>query len=265
MRKTYKPLSVFAVTLMAVFLIAATGAFAHEMWVNADEPKDGVLNAVLGYGHTFPEPEAIAEDRLHIFKPLTLVAPSGSVEMEQKGEHPYDYQAKTDLKKGTVLVLGEYRPTFWSNGEGGWKQTDRKTRPDATYVEEAIMYGKTILNIGGAMDEDLIAKPVGQRLEIVPQTNPAKLKAGEKFRVQVLVDGEPLKIAQVFATFGGFSHDPENTKAFVGKTDLRGMIDIIPLKHGYWYAKVTHKMPHADKTVADEIVMASTLSFHIGQ
>ena len=34
--------------------------------------------------------------------------------MTQKGEN-YAYESKKALKKGSYLVLGDYKPTFWSN------------------------------------------------------------------------------------------------------------------------------------------------------
>lgn len=246
-----------------VFLLAGTGsAGAHELWVNAYAPKDGVLKAEIGYGDLFSKMEPIAKDRVQIFEPLRLVTPEGSFEMTQKGEN-YAYELAKNLKKGSVLVLAAYRPTFWSRGsDNSAAQSNRKQRPDAVYVEEAIMYSKTVVDIDGGSDVEFITKPVGQRLEIVPQADPSTVRPGGKLPVQLLMDGEPLKRAEVLASFNGFS-EKYTTKAFRDRTDQNGMVDIIPLKTGYWYVSVKNTVPYEDKTLCDEVVLNSTLTFHI--
>jgi uncharacterized GH25 family protein len=246
--------------IFVLCLSMSPSVYAHELWINAAAPKDGLFRADIGYGHTFPKPEPIAADRIHIFEPLQLVTPEGVTTLDQEGEN-YAYQKKENLKKGSYMVIGFYKPTFWSNGPDGWAQTDRSQRPDAVYVEEAIMCAKTIVNVQGSTDDNLITKPVGQRLEIVPLVNPTKVKVEEKFPMQVLYDGKPAKAVDIEATFAGFSD--KNYNAFQGQTDLNGHVDFIPLKDGYWVVKAKHAFEHPDKAKADEVVLLSTFTFHI--
>lgn len=268
---------IFSVLLAGAFFAASFGvsAEAHEFWVNA-EYKDGLLKADLGYGHEYPDPEPIAADRTHLFEPLKLITAEGATEMAQTGADNFHYEAAADLKKGDYLVIGNYKPTFWAKGAEGWKQADKAkykelTKVDATYAEEAAMYAKLVLNLDGAEGMDVITKPVGQRLEMVPQVNPATVKPGQRFPVLVLVDGKPAKTAEVKAVYAGFAGDakdgdPANEyKAFYGRTDLKGIINIIPSKAGYWNASVEVKVPYADKTVADESVLVSRLTFVIAE
>lgn len=265
----------FSVLLAGAFFAGCLGAAAeaHEFWVNADY-KDGLLKADLGYGHAYPKPEPIAENRLHIFAPLKLVTAEGATEMARAGSDNFHYEAKTTLKKGDYLVTGTYKPTFWAKGSEGWKQADKPkykelTKTDATYAEEAALYAKLVLNVEGADGTDVVTKPVGQRLEIVPQVNPATVKPGQRFPVQVLVDGKPAKTVEVKAVFAGFAGetkegDPANEyKAFYGRTDLKGIVNIIPLKAGYWNASVSAEVPYADTSVADVSVLESRLTFTI--
>jgi uncharacterized GH25 family protein len=255
----------FGATLLcvaAIFLAASLPAQAHELWVMVQKPEGGIFRANIGYGHHFPNLEPIPTDRVHIFDPLVLVTPKGKVTLDQVGEN-YAYQKKIDLKKGSYLVLGFYKPTFWSKGPEGWAQTDRAQRPDAVYVEEAVMYGKTILNLDGASDNGFISKPVGQKLEIVPLVNPVKVKVGDKMPLQVLLDGKPAKAVPVNATFGGFSD--KDYQAFAGKTDAQGRIDFLPLKDGYWVVRASHTSKHPDPKKADELILSSSLTFNISR
>ncbi len=237
-------------------------ASAHDFWVNATQEASGPVKAQIGYGHDFPAAEAIAADRLHIFKPLRLVTAEGTVDMTQKGEN-YAYESAAALKKGSYLVLGDYKPTFWSQNADGWKQANRSQMTDATYCEEAVMTGKAILNVEGGVDTTLITQPTGQKIEIVPQVNPASVKPGGVFPIQVLYEGKPVKTAEVTATLAGFPS--KESKAFYGRTDLKGMIDVIPLQSGYWFIQVKHKAPYSDLKLCDEVVAVGTLSFHIGE
>ncbi|WP_448807784.1 DUF4198 domain-containing protein [Aminobacterium mobile] len=250
---------VMSFVVLSIFL-GAPGAHAHDFWINAKTPEGDVFKAEIGYGHNFPHPEPIAEGRTGLFDVLHLVKPDGVMALTQSGEN-YAYQCQVGLEKGDYLVTGIYKPTFWAKGPDGWAQKNRIEYPSATYVEEAAMFAKTIFNVGGATSNGLISKAVGHRLEIVPQVNPATVKVGGSFPVQVLFDGKPLQTAQVTATFADFSD--KEYKAFQGRTDLKGFIDIVPLRSGYWFAKVEHSYDYGDKTKCDEVVLVSTLSFYI--
>ena len=244
-----------------LFLFLTTSLVsAHDFWVTVKETGNKVFKADIGYGHDFPSSEPIPEDRVHLFAPLKLVTLDDVITLDQVGEN-YAYQKKIELKMGSYMVLGLCRSSFWSKGPGGWAQKDRIQRPDATIVREAILCTKTVFNMDGATDSKVITAPAGQRLEIVPMVNPSNVKAGSKFPVKVLYDGEPVKITSITATFAGFSD--RNYQAFQGKTDLKGQIDIIPLKSGCWIAKTKHVLKHPDQARADEFVLVATLTFNI--
>lgn len=252
---------IVAVTLILCFSLLSSQAQAHDFWINATASMGTPVDASIGYGHDFPNPEPIAESRFSLFDPLQLMRPEGSVSLQQKGEN-YAYQGSGDLARGSYVVAGTYLPTFWSKGPGGWAQSNRQERPDATYCEEVTMFAKTVLSVGGDTDKVFISRPIGQRLELVPLVHPATVSPGGTFPVQVLLDGKRLKLAEVTATFDGFSKNKEH-KAFQGRCDLKGVIDIVTLRGGYWFVKVKHVESHQDPKVCDEVVLISTLTFHI--
>jgi len=51
-------------------LLAVQG-LAHDFWV--DGYNSSVFRAHIGYGHRFPEPEKIPEDRVKIFESLVII------------------------------------------------------------------------------------------------------------------------------------------------------------------------------------------------
>lgn len=103
-------------------------AQAHDVWVAAPthQPAGKILHADLGYSHDFPNVEKIADDRVHIFKPLQLTGSSKkTVDLVNKGEN-YQYVSKAALPEGSYWVSATYKPTFWSKNQDGWKQQTLK-------------------------------------------------------------------------------------------------------------------------------------------
>ncbi|EGV35214.1 TPA: DUF4198 domain-containing protein [Neisseria weaveri] len=264
-------MNTFKMLMLTGTLMLSTAAHAHRVWVETGHTHGGeILKAELGYGE-FPDMEPIAADRLNIFKPLQLVTAEGKQDLQQKGEHNYQYQSKRPVRDGSYLVIAEYLPTFWSKNAAGWKRVDMKAMPDATYCEQTRMYGKNIVNVGHeSADTAIITKPVGHKLEIVPLDNPANIHVGERFKVKVLFNGEPLPNATLTATFDGFdTSDRSKThkveaQAFSDKTGADGTVDIIPLRQGFWKANVEHSTAYSDPAVCQKQANYSTLTFEIG-
>ena len=133
------------------------------------------------------------------------------------------------------------------------------------------MFGKNIVNVGHeSADTAIITKQVGQNLEIVLLDNPANIHVGERFKVRVLFNGEPLPNTTLTATFDGFdtsdrskTHKTE-AQAFSDSTDDKGEVDIILLRQGFRKASVEHKADFPDQSVCQKQANYSTLTCQIG-
>lgn len=260
----------FALAVTCLLLTAQ--AQAHRVWVSTDHTHGGeILKAELGYGE-FPELSPISAERLSIFsKPMQLITPRGREDLLQKGEYNYQYQSARPVPEGSYLVTAEYQPTFWSKNAAGWQRVNLGQMPDASYCEQTRMYGKNIVNVGhDSADTAVITRPVGQLLELVPLDNPANVQVGERFKVRVLYRGEPLAGATVTATFDGFdTRDHSKThkveaQAFSDTTDAQGVVEIIPLRQGFWKASVEHKTDYTDQKLCQKQATYTTLTFQIG-
>ena len=175
------------------------------------------------------------------------------------------------MKAGSYVLAAEYKPTFWSQNAEGWKQADMLNTPNATYCESTAMYGKNIVNIGKAVEKNDVAEVVGHELEIVPMVNPATIKVGERFKVVVLYQGEPLPNATLTATFKGFDNsDNQHThkveaQAFSDTTGADGTVDIIPLRDGFWKASVVYETPFEKPAQCQKHKHYATLTFDIAK
>lgn len=218
---------------------------AHDLWV-VGENKD-VLKTDIVYGHGFPAPEAIQKERTVLFEPIKVVGNGYEEVLKQKGEN-YHYEGKK-LAKGTYFVLAKYKPTAWIEKEDGkWEMN--KTRKDTSeavkYCGISTMAAKSIMVVG---DDDgaFALKPLGKGLEFTPLAKPDAIKKDAPIRFKLTRDGQPVKQAKVFGSFGGFSSNDETSVAFYATTDLKGEFEFKALKEGLWYLKTTVNTDSGDK------------------
>lgn len=94
----------------------------------------------------------------------------------------------------------------------------------------------------------------------MPLANPNTFKVGEPFKVKVLFEGKPLKIATIDGTFDGFLKDKS---AFHDTTNLKGETEVLALRSGKWVLKVTHRFASADAKKCDEEAAIGSVAFEI--
>jgi uncharacterized GH25 family protein len=244
-------------------LVWAAPASAHEIWATAENPAAGQpLVAVLGYGHHFPEGEAIAEERLPIFFPLEVVNSKGEKLPLKPGDANYKAVTESPVENGTYLILTGYKPTYWSYTPEGSVMKPKNEAQGATGCERYSRSAKGVINIGGAAD-GFVTKPVGTKLELVPQVNPGQVKVGGELPVLVLYDNQPLKGAEVKGTTEGNKYAEEGNRDFYAKTDNEGKFIFQPIKAGLWTLAVEVRSEYPDKAVCDDEAGDATLTFSI--
>lgn len=115
---------------------------------------------------------------------------------------------------------------------------------------------KSLLAVGGR-DDGLDAKrPIGLRLEIVPQTTIYRLKRGQALEVQVLYENRPLANAQVLA----FSKKKLKTQ-LAQRTDAEGRARFVLPHADIWMLSAVHMIPAPAEAKADWESFWASLSF----
>ncbi|PSM51479.1 DUF4198 domain-containing protein [Campylobacter blaseri] len=223
----------------------ASSLFAHDLWVWGTQDKK--LNVDMIYGHHFPAPEKIADERVSLFEPVKVIGEKETLSLKQVGEEAYHYEGDK-LSKGAYLLNAYYKATPWiKTANGEWAMG--KTRKDAKDVELcliATMQGKALISVDGG-DGKIISKTLDRGLEITPMFDSLKdIKEGKLLKFKLTLNGKAVKQAEVFGSYGGYASNDMASAAFA-KTDLNGEFEFRPLKKGLWYLKSVVKNPTNDK------------------
>jgi uncharacterized GH25 family protein len=251
--------------LASLALVAALGssAMAHDMWATAENPAPGqALKAVIGYGHNFPALEAIPDEELQFFK-VSVQGPSGSLELAP-GQPNYVFNTKAPVDKGSYLVVSNVDPIFWTKTPSGWSMKPKSETPGGLECGHYIEGAKGVVIVGDDNAAELVTKPVGLPIEIVPLANPATVKAGSKLTLQVLLQGKPLAGAKVDGRFGDYSKQTSPTAlAFSDTTDQKGLVSFVPLSAGEWIITTRSEAPYPEPATCDKVDYGTSLFFLI--
>ena len=186
----------------------AIQVLAHDAWV---EPGTGPVFRVL-YGHKAPEPYKFAK--------VTLVNP---LDAEQ---HPLKF-SRTETPDGlTIKTMGgrpvlfavEFDNGYWvtvGNERRNVRQSQLPAGTKSTDPSRPLKFSKTILTW-----QPWMARPLGQRIEFVPQGITGMPKAGASLRLRLLLNGKPL----------GGQMVENNSNEQGPKTDADGYVTVTVLK-----------------------------------
>ena len=104
-------------------------------------------------------------------------------------------------------------------------------------------------------------KVVGQRLEIVPMSDPFAAKVGDEIEFKVLLDGKPAKFDTIYATYSGFSDVP-NAWAYTASPVAHGRATVKITSPGFWMVRTMVKLD--EKGAGYEgVSLRSILSFPV--
>ena len=101
--------------------------------------------------------------------------------------------------------------------------------------ERYTRYLKSLLQAGATQD-DAYQRQLGHHLEIIPQSNPYKLKMGDTLKVRIEFEGKPLAGVHVFA-------NNRNAQAMSGQralTSVDGTVSFTLDQPGQWLIRLVH-------------------------
>ena len=255
-----------------VGLAPAERAVAHDTWLAPRLYRVGVGVLVLfdlTSHDAFPALDhAVAPDRI-ARSGLRLGGKTTSLPVVRRGAKSLELQASfatagialafVELKPRRLELLADKVAEYLKDiGGGAGVADDEASRPPhRRWREEYRKLAKTILRAGEA-DDGAWAEPLGLDLELVPESDPTRLRPGDTLRLRLLEGGRPrpgLPVACANAARGG--------RTFA-TTDAEGRI-ALRLEHpGPWLlaATVLRRVDRADVEWQSDF---ATLTFAVGK
>ncbi len=233
--------------LLATLLLAglAPAVLAHDMWLEPSRyfQKPGEqtpMHLLVGERLTPEEEVPIGMPRV---TRLELAGPGGVTDLRRGKGSPL-----TLPKEGTYVLGMERIPAgvelpaekfnTYLEEEGHFDAVRERMAAgeyDGEVVEVYTRHLKTIVQ-SGARPDDSYRHVFGMKLEIVPITNPAALKAGGKLEFRILFDGKPLSHARVSL----FWKEGDKKRDKISRTATDGTASFTVEKASVHLLRVTH-------------------------
>lgn len=244
---------------VVILLLAGSNAFAHILWINADNhyPETGeTVNIEIGWGHEYTESrtdEKVDED---LIKTITAIGPGGEVSLERIS--PSLYRLKVN-KPGAYIIAARINtdPGMFTITPEGRKRGGKKGVKNAVRCSAYDIFAKTIVIAGG--DSSNISRSAGHPLEVVLHGDPS---SGRKNLIKpvVLYEGKPLSGAIVRAAYAGYDSSQGSWPVEV-ETNRRGQAEIRTDRDGYWVILLSHTTPYSDQEVCDDYRYTTSFTF----
>ncbi|MCE3272321.1 MAG: hypothetical protein K0S57_2718 [Ramlibacter sp.] len=242
--------------LLGLGALACAGAGAHEFWMWPQSfhlPVGGAAVLSLSVGENFEgEPIAFSRPLVANLRRLAaadeadlqhLTPDSGSadsirVDLPRPGTHVIALDTHPSL---VVLEADKFNDYLREDGLVGALRAREAAGKSATPGRERFRRNiKTILHAGGRSD-GAFRRRTGQRLEIVPLHDPARLGPAQPMGFQVWFDDRPLAGALVRLWHGRGPGVPKLTLTQV--SNAHGKVTLALPREGTWMASVVHMVP----------------------
>ena len=233
------------ITAITLSFMMFSNAFAHDIWM---EKRNGDIGILYGHGLKIDpyDPEKIKDvkgfDNKGKAVEVVIVKQKESALISPKGE------AVTI----SIFFDGGYRV---KTTEGSKKLTKREAKGNFEIIESirSQKYSKAMVG-----QSDVFLKPIGLRLEIVPQKDPFAIKVGKTLPIKVLFGGKPLEGAIIKA---GCTY--ERTLKEYPATDKDGIANIVIEKSGNQIIATSYKTPLKDDPDADILSISTNMVFEV--
>ena len=250
-----------AVAWLALGLAGVFGvltADAHDLWLEAEispptpKAEESALHLRLGEQFKAEEERPLQKDHVARFDLFSDRAKRRDLlTAGQEGQQP---AAKFRAESGASLAVMDRTPrpitmegdkfNRYLEGEGQdailalrarLGQTEQGGKEVYTRYLKALIQERDPL---GAIPSTLYKRRVGQRLEILLENDPGRMKPDKLLTVKVLFEGKPLAGAKVFAyrREGG----EEAAEALTAVTSAQGLADFKLDQTGVWLVRLVH-------------------------
>jgi uncharacterized GH25 family protein len=246
----------------AAALLTAVTAYSHDYWFEPESffaPAGGKVRVRLyvGEGLKGEEERPLQKERISRFQMFSAGKRQDLLAAGQEGQMPItqlsfgpagNYLVAME-RKAQPITLDAKKFTAYLAEEGLEAiiaERERLGEANAEGRERYSRYLKLALQVGDHHD-NACQRFLGQRLEVVPLSNPYTLKIGDMLKTRILFEGRPLAGAKVFAN----SKNHDEIKEHDAMTDKDGVVSFVLDRPGQWLIRLVHMRRCQDCADAD--------------
>jgi uncharacterized GH25 family protein len=228
--------------LTALVVVAAYSlpAYAHDFWIER-QPGDGAF--VLRYGHVGGEALPLEAAKLQ-----SLMCRNNERPAENLLGKAVIAPKKVSLAATCAIATAFFDGGFWSLTPDGEKNLPKDKVPDAVKAWRSKQFAKWV-----DIHSPLAGQAQGDEFEIVPASDLAKVKTGDKATFRVLLSGKPIEGAVL-----SVGHKP------LGETDDQGRVRVKIRSESAESVSATFRRP-VKIAQADSEVFEASLTFEVGR
>lgn len=249
----------------AIWVLSTVPAQAHDFWIEPDSFTPDVgqpVSIFLRFGVGFSSQTLPYLDTL--FNDFSITDKNGRADiLSRLGNDP---AAIVDAKAGAQLLGYQSTPQFVEMSpekfnkyieEEGIEyisaERERRGESHSPALENFIRCAKALIQ-SSPESSDIYREKLGYTLELIPQTDPYRLKKGESLEFQLLYRDKPIEGLQLQAVP---KVDPENVQKV--RTNKSGRASVVIDRSGVWLIKAVLILPIEGRQQADTGIRAATL------
>ena len=265
-------------------LALAVPVAAHEFWISPAEwttPPGARVTILAHVGDQFPNASTFTTpDRIETIR---LVGDRG----EQVIAPPYRREGdslaadtQVPVTPGTYVGVVVVKPRVGEKSGSVFQQhlahqglddvgeyRRRHGETEMAVRERYSRYGKTLLRVGAGGAAGHVTKPLGLKIELVPEVDPTALRSGATLRLRLLLDGRPAPNALVGAVYAGSGAKPESWP-LTARTDADGHVNFTLTNAGPWLiraVRTVRRIGEKGELAADWESYWASLSFQLSR
>ena len=252
-------------------LLAAPALSAHDFWIEPSAFRPAIAQRVavrLRVGQEF-KGDPVPRD-LKLLRRFGLVGPGGETAVPGvPNTEPAGFLSIPAPGLYTIVYASSPEPVQLDAGkfndylaqEGLERIRELRARAgqsDAPDREIFSRCAKALVAAGGGEAAAGWNRPLGLRLELVPEANPYTLPPGGVLPARLLYEGRPLAGALVTA----FTKDHPEQKVSA-RSDARGRVALKLDRPGVWLVKAVHMIPAPKESGADWESFWASVTFEV--
>jgi hypothetical protein len=262
-----------AVFLTGILLFTGSPAEAHEFWMTSTPftvPAGGTANVNLHVGQFFEgDSVPVSAEYVTDFHRYTATGAEDLIRRVPRSSRggmtlPFKTPGAHVLAIDThpnFVTLSEDQFNYYLADEGLTAIKQLRAERGATSKANRERYRrhiKALVRVGGESDATVFMH-TGQRLEIVPLSDPLFWQAGKPHKFRVLYEGKPLARVLVKAWN---KHDMQ-TFAIRAIANDEGLVSLDLPFRGIWMLSAVHMLPVTDDPALDWQSLWANLSFEL--